>query len=166
MSGVSGVNWVSQMRQGGTAGMRDRLLGVVFVSLLAVPPVLGLVVERAALSSDVRVWLRVEASELRPRPGAPVTLHGMTVGRVRAVTPVGHGASVELGLDQPVPAAVTGRLLPRTLVGDVYVELLPTASPSPSTSLSPGGSANPSANASANPSGNPTRTRPPVRVRT
>ncbi len=60
-----------------------------------------------------------------------VKIRGLIVGEVRSISSVGHGARVELALQpaaaRSIPSNVSARLLPKTLFGERYVELVPPA---------------------------------------
>ena len=64
-----------------------------------------------------------------------VKIRGLIVGEVRSISTSGDGARIELAL-QPgrrahIPRNVSARLLPKTLFGERYVELVPPAAPGP-----------------------------------
>jgi phospholipid/cholesterol/gamma-HCH transport system substrate-binding protein len=107
----------------------NKLLGALFALLLISPPAVAVLAARGVFGGAREATLLLEEATRRPSPGADVTLHGLVIGRVEAVTAVGHGASVGLRLDQRPAVAVAARLLPRTLIGDVYVELVPVPGP-------------------------------------
>jgi phospholipid/cholesterol/gamma-HCH transport system substrate-binding protein len=104
--------------------LRTRLLGAVFALVLVTPLVAAVLAARGAFAGATATVLLDEAAR-HPRVGSDVTLAGMTVGRVLTVAARGHGAAVALRLDRALPTAVVARLLPRTLIGDVYLELVP-----------------------------------------
>ncbi|MFF4596208.1 MCE family protein [Amycolatopsis sp. NPDC001319] len=64
---------------------------------------------------------------------ADVKLRGVLVGEVREITTSGDGTSLTLALDPRqatlIPADVTARLLPKTLFGERYVDLVEPAHP-------------------------------------
>ncbi|HWH29917.1 MAG TPA: MCE family protein, partial [Mycobacteriales bacterium] len=74
------------------------------------------------------VTLEVERAGLQLLPGSDVKLRGIIVGSVRDITSDGDGASVTLDLHpddlELVPANVQARLVPKTLFGEKYVELV------------------------------------------
>ena len=66
-----------------------------------------------------------------------VKVRGLIVGEVRSITSTGNGARIELAL-QPdqvasIPVNVSARILPKTLFGERFVDLVIPASPSAKT---------------------------------
>jgi phospholipid/cholesterol/gamma-HCH transport system substrate-binding protein len=109
--------------------MSRRLLGVAFVLLLAAGLGLAVLQYRKAFDDVAWVTLRAARTGLQLNPGAEVKLRGVVVGEVRTVSSDGAGARLRLALDPAllpeIPAAVSARLLPKTLFGERYVALLP-----------------------------------------
>jgi len=109
-----------------------RLLGLAFIAVLAVLVTLSLLVYRKAFTPVVWVSLRADHAGMQLNPGADVKLRGVIVGEVREITADGAGATLRLALDPAmtgqIPANVAARLLPKTLFGEKYVELVPPAS--------------------------------------
>jgi phospholipid/cholesterol/gamma-HCH transport system substrate-binding protein len=105
-----------------------RLLGLAFVVALVAAMTLSVLAYRKAFTPVTWVTLRADRVGLQLTEGADVKLRGVIVGEVREVATDGDGASLRLALDpdQPVPATVVARLLPKTLFGEKYVELVPS----------------------------------------
>jgi phospholipid/cholesterol/gamma-HCH transport system substrate-binding protein len=116
-----------------TAVLRNRILGVAFVALLAGALTMSVLQYRKAFTPVDRVTLHADHTGLQLNPGADVKLHGVVVGEVRAVASDGKGARVKLALDPDltpqIPADVSARLLPKSLFGERYVALLPPDNP-------------------------------------
>jgi phospholipid/cholesterol/gamma-HCH transport system substrate-binding protein len=97
----------------------------VLVSLLA----LSVLVYRKAFTPVAWVTLHTTHAGMQLSPGADVKLRGVIIGDVRTITADGGNATLRLALDPAqiglVPADVTARLLPKTLFGERYVELVP-----------------------------------------
>ena len=74
------------------------------------------------------VTLEIERAGLQLLPGSDVKLRGIIVGTVRDITSDGDGASIMLdmrpGSLELVPANVQARLVPKTLFGEKYVDLV------------------------------------------
>jgi phospholipid/cholesterol/gamma-HCH transport system substrate-binding protein len=108
-----------------------RLLGLAFVAVLAVLVALSVLVYRKAFTPVTWVSLRADHAGMQLNPGADVKLRGVIVGDVRAITADGTGATLRLALDPAmvpqIPANVSARLLPKTLFGEKFVELVPPA---------------------------------------
>jgi phospholipid/cholesterol/gamma-HCH transport system substrate-binding protein len=111
--------------------MRNRVLGIVFVVLLAAGLTTSVLRYHKAFTPAVRVTLHAERAGLYLTDGADVKLRGVVVGDVRSVSTNGDGALIRLALDPAptrwIPADVTARLLPKTLFGERYVELVPSS---------------------------------------
>src|SRR5207245_2558422 len=80
----------------------------------------------------VKVTLQADRIGNQLSPQADVKLRGIVVGTVRSVKSTGDGATINLALDpgtiRLIPQNVLARLIPKTLFGEKYVELvLPTA---------------------------------------
>jgi phospholipid/cholesterol/gamma-HCH transport system substrate-binding protein len=122
--------------------LRNRILGVTFVVLLAGALTMSVLQYRKAFTPVDRVTLLADHTGLQLNPGADVKLHGVLVGEVRTVGSDGRGARVRLALDPDltpqIPADVSARLLPKTLFGERYVALVPPPNPA-SRSLRDGG---------------------------
>ena len=113
--------------------MRQRILGVIFVAVLAGALSLSVLQYQKAFTPVSWVTLETNRTGLQLSLGAEVKLHGVIVGEVRAVSSDGGGARLRLALDpaltSQIPADVTARLLPKTLFGERYVALLTGAGP-------------------------------------
>jgi phospholipid/cholesterol/gamma-HCH transport system substrate-binding protein len=108
--------------------LRLRLYGVVFLAILTL--LLGLAVAqyRKAFTPFVPVTLETGHVGLQLAPPADVKLRGVIVGEARRVRVSGDHAEIDLALDPAqvaqIPAGVSARLLPKTLFGEKYVELV------------------------------------------
>jgi phospholipid/cholesterol/gamma-HCH transport system substrate-binding protein len=106
-----------------------RLLGLGFVVALVAAAGLSVLTYQHAFTPAVRVTLRADHTGLQLNQGADVKLRGVVVGEVRDITASGDRAELRLALDPAVsrliPSTVEARLLPRTLFGEKYVELVP-----------------------------------------
>lgn len=110
-----------------------RLLGVGFVMLVTSLLVLSVLIYQKAFTPTMWVTLRTDHTGLQLNDGADVKVRGVVVGEVRRITANGQNATLRLALDPAmsgyVPANVTARLLPKTLFGEKYVELVPPTRP-------------------------------------
>jgi phospholipid/cholesterol/gamma-HCH transport system substrate-binding protein len=115
--------------------MRQRWLGAGFVLVLVSLLALSVLVYRKAFTPVAWVTLHTSHAGMQLSPGADVKLRGVIIGDVRTITADGGNATLRLALDPAqiglVPADVTARLLPKTLFGERYVELVPGATGSP-----------------------------------
>ena len=112
-------------RRSVSQGVLLRTYGVVFLIVLALLVGLTVAIYNKAFTDVVHVTLQTN------RVGNQ--LRGMIVGEVRSVLSDGRRASVDLAL-QPetvglIPANVSARLLPKTLFGEKFVDLVLPARP-------------------------------------
>ena len=113
---------------------RRRLLGTM--GLIVVLAVIGGVI----LAYDQVFTPGVSATVMSPRAGllmdsgADVTLHGVTVGRVTSITPVGDsqarlGISIDPGQVSDIPANVQAQVDAPSVFGPKFLNLVPPAQP-------------------------------------
>ncbi|AXT83988.1 hypothetical protein C6I20_01465 [Aeromicrobium sp. A1-2] len=80
------------------------------------------------VSKDVKVSVAIDELGDSLGPGAKVRFHGIIVGRVLRVGEHGDGYRVDLLVDAghatSIPSGATARILPNTIFGSEYVELL------------------------------------------
>ncbi|MFE9689491.1 MCE family protein [Micromonospora sp. NPDC005806] len=109
--------------------MRHRVLGIVFIAVLTAALTASVLQYRKAFTPVDRVTLQADRAGLQLLDGADVKVRGVVVGDVRSIRSDGQGAVIGLALDPAttdrIPADVTARLLPKTLFGERYVELVP-----------------------------------------
>lgn len=117
-------------RRGLARAVRHRLMGVAFI-------VLVLALLTASVGAYLKwftpvAWVTVTADHtgLQLDRHADVKVRGVLVGEVRSIGSDGHGARLGLAIDRGqlsrIPADVTARLLPKTLFGQKYVDLVPS----------------------------------------
>jgi phospholipid/cholesterol/gamma-HCH transport system substrate-binding protein len=107
-----------------------RLLGAAFVLLLAGLLTTSVLVYRQAFTPVSWVSLHTTHAGMQLSEGADVKYRGVIVGQVRSISADGSSAALRLALDPAlighIPADVSARLLPKTLFGERYVELVGT----------------------------------------
>jgi len=112
---------------------RNRVLGIAFVLLLTGALALAVLQYQKVFTPVDSVTLLTSRSGLQLSRGADVKLYGVVVGEVRDIHSDGAGARLRLALDPAlsgqIPADVSARLLPKTLFGEKYVELIAPAHP-------------------------------------
>ena len=109
--------------------------GVAFVLTLALLVGLSVATFQKVFTSVVKVTLMAERIGNQLQSDSDVKIRGLIVGEVRSITSTGKGARIELAL-QPdqvagIPVNVSARILPKTLFGERFVDLVIPASPSP-----------------------------------
>src|SRR4051794_11289738 len=109
------------------------LLVVVAVGLVALSV---LQFNRVFTPAD-HVTVHLDRAGLQLLNGSDVKMRGIIVGSVEDISSTGDGADLKLrmspGWTQRIPSNVTVRLLPKTLFGEKYVDLVPPPDPSART---------------------------------
>ncbi|MFI6037932.1 MCE family protein [Streptomyces sp. NPDC051315] len=108
--------------------LRLRLYGVAFIAVLALLLSLAVAVYQQAFTPVVRITLEADSLGNQLDRRADVKLRGLLVGEVRAVRADGGKATLDIALKPEhvrfIPADVHARLLPKTLFGEKYVDLV------------------------------------------
>jgi virulence factor Mce-like protein len=111
-----------------------RASGVAFLCVLALPIGLSVAVFTKTFTPAVMVQLRTAHVGNQLQKASDVKVRGLVVGEVRDIRTRGDGAVLTLALDPKqagaIPANVSARLLPKTLFGERYVDLVLPADPS------------------------------------
>ena len=117
-----------------TALVKRRLSGVLFLAVIAGLVALTVLLYNKAFTPVVEVSLKATTAGNQLTAPADVKLRGLIVGEVREVSTDGRGATLRLALDPEqvdlIPRNVMARLLPKTLFGEKYVDLVLPDSPS------------------------------------
>ncbi|MFC8096694.1 MCE family protein [Streptomyces sp. NPDC057301] len=117
--------------------LRLRLYGVVFIAVLALLLGLSVAVYRQAFTPVVRITLEADSLGNQLDPRADVKLRGVLVGEVREVRADGTKATLDIALKPEyvphIPSDVHARLLPKTLFGEKYVDLVAPESSAPTS---------------------------------
>ncbi|WNV90917.1 MCE family protein [Umezawaea sp. Da 62-37] len=108
--------------------IRQRLLGVAFLTVIVTFLALSVALYNNAFTRVVTVTLKTDHVGNQLMTSSDVKVRGLLVGEVRAIRSTGDGAELELAL-QPdkvdlIPEDVSARLLPKTLFGERYVNLV------------------------------------------
>jgi phospholipid/cholesterol/gamma-HCH transport system substrate-binding protein len=118
---------------GGSALVVQRLAGVAFMAVLLGLVVLSIAFYQKAFTPVVTVTLQADRAGNQLTPPADVKVNGVIVGEVRSVEPGEDGALLELALQpeqaERLPVNVQARLLPKTLFGEKFVELVRPEAP-------------------------------------
>jgi phospholipid/cholesterol/gamma-HCH transport system substrate-binding protein len=115
--------------------LRNRVLGIMFVGLLTLGVLFTYAIFNKTFADVVHVRLESDRIGLQLPEHADVKVRGVRVGEVWSVSTSGDGATIDLALDpdelSDIPDDVTAKIIPKTLFGEKYVELV--VPPSPST---------------------------------
>lgn len=112
---------------------RLRLVGVAFLALIGLLIWLSLALYNKQFTPVDMVTLHTDSVGNEMHPGAQVMVRGVQVGEVRSITADGSGAVLELaiqpGMVSELPANVTAEMVPTTLFGERYVDLMLPSTP-------------------------------------
>lgn len=115
------------------AGLRERAFGVAFLLVVALGVALSVAAFEKVFTDVVTVTLRTDRIGSQMQEAADVKIRGVIVGEVRTITSGPEGATLTLALDPAavplVPAKVSARLLPKTLFGERFVDLVAPQGP-------------------------------------
>ncbi|QTE01810.1 mce related protein [Streptomyces cyanogenus] len=107
------------------------MYGIAFLAVLTLLLSLAVAVYRQAFTPVVRITLEADTLGNQLDPRADVKLRGLLVGEVRAVHADGRKATLDIALTPRyvtyIPSDVHARLLPKTLFGEKYVDLVAPA---------------------------------------
>lgn len=115
--------------------VRRRAVGIVFLVVIAVLVWLSIALYNKQFTPVVSVALETDSAGNEMHPHAEVKLRGVVVGEVRQISSTGNGARLQLAIDpnmvNQLPDNVSAELLPTTLFGARYVNLVPPAKADP-----------------------------------
>jgi phospholipid/cholesterol/gamma-HCH transport system substrate-binding protein len=116
-----------------THRLRYSLYGVTFIVALVGLVVLTILQFNRAFTSTVALRVHAPRAGLLLTSGSAVKLRGVTVGRVDSLTPTAQGADLGLAMTPDemhlIPANVIAHIVPPTVFGGKYVELIDPAHP-------------------------------------
>jgi virulence factor Mce-like protein len=102
--------------------------GVGFIAVVALLIGLSIAAFQQRFTSVVMVNLLTDRIGSQLQKSSDVKIRGLIVGEVRSISTTGSGARLELALKPEmvglIPADVSARLLPKTLFGERYVDLV------------------------------------------
>jgi virulence factor Mce-like protein len=119
---------------GVAALVRLRLSGVAFLVVIGLLVALTIALYQKAFTPVVKVTLKTDRIGNQLSAPADVKLRGLIVGEVRSVASQGQGATIALALDPDkiklIPKNVEAQLVPKTLFGEKFVNLVTPQAPS------------------------------------
>ncbi|MEV6135130.1 MCE family protein [Nocardia sp. NPDC051990] len=117
-----------------TEKLRVRLLGIAFFVVCALFLATTVAIYNKAFVETVRVQLITDSVGNALTRNADVKVRGVNVGEVRSSRSEGGKVTLDLAIDpgkaQQIPVNATARLLPKTLFGERYVDLVIPDEPS------------------------------------
>lgn len=122
-------------RPAGLAALvRLRLAGVAFLVVIGLLVALTVALYQKAFTPVAEVTLLTDRIGNQLSAPADVKLRGLIVGEVRSVASQGQGATIALALDPSkiklIPKNVEAQLVPKTLFGEKFVNLVTPKAPS------------------------------------
>ena len=115
--------------RGWVSRLGDRAYGVAFLLVVAALVSLSIASFKKVFTDVVMVSLQTDRIGSQLQTSSDVKLRGLIVGEVRDIRTTGKGAVLSLALKPEmvpqIPADVSARLLPKTLFGERYVDLVP-----------------------------------------
>ncbi|MEC3951603.1 MCE family protein [Nocardia sp. CDC153] len=116
-----------------TEKLRKRTLGVLFFAVVALFLYTTIAIYNKTFTDSVRVNLITDTVGNALTRNADVKVRGVTVGELRSSKYDGKNVTLDLAIDpskaSEIPANVTARLLPKTLFGERYIDLVWPQSP-------------------------------------
>jgi virulence factor Mce-like protein len=105
--------------------------GVGFIVVVGLLIALSVAAFQQRFTPVVMVSLKTDRIGSQLQTASDVKIRGLIVGQVRSIETTGHGATLWLALKPEmvglIPANVSARLLPKTLFGERYVDLVTPA---------------------------------------
>lgn len=117
------------MRRRFTSRTTTALAGVLFAVLIVGLSALGVAKGFGVFSTSTGITATLPEAGPALGPGSEVEYRGVLVGSLASIHRTMHNAVLSLDLDPPqldkIPSNVTVRLVPRSVFGDLYVDLVP-----------------------------------------
>ncbi len=124
-----------------TKRVSNAAYGVAFLTVVALLIGLSIAQFEKKFTAIVPVTLKTDSIGSQLQVASDVKIRGLIVGEVRSISSNARGATLQLALDpamvSQIPADVSARLLPKTLFGERYVDLVPPAG-GPTTPIASG----------------------------
>ena len=109
--------------------LRYRLYGLVFVLVVILLAALMVAQYDKAFTPVLHVTVDSDRAGLQLVPHSDVKVRGLIVGEVRSIKATPNGAAISLAIDpgkaKLIPENSSARMLPKTVFGEKYVDLVP-----------------------------------------
>jgi phospholipid/cholesterol/gamma-HCH transport system substrate-binding protein len=110
------------------------LYGVAMIAVTTLLATFCILVFNQAFTTTVPVSMHIQRAGLQLLNGSDVKMRGLIVGSVKSISSNGDGAVIELALNpkyvKDIPQNVQADLIPKTVFGEKYVNLVTPAQPS------------------------------------
>ncbi len=111
------------------------LYGVAMLATIAVLAGISIATFKQVWKDTTPVTMRISRAGLQLLKGSDVKLRGIIVGDVESISSNGDGATIKLRLKpsmtKDIPENVRARMIPKTIFGEKYVDLVIPPNPSP-----------------------------------
>jgi phospholipid/cholesterol/gamma-HCH transport system substrate-binding protein len=111
------------------------LYGVAMLSVIALLTTLSIMAFKQEFTTSTPVTMRITRAGLQLLKGSDVKMRGLIVGDVKSIDSTGDGATIQLQLNpkmiKDIPENVQAQLIPKTVFGEKYINLVTPANPSP-----------------------------------
>ena len=119
----------------GSDGHPYKVYGAAMIAALVGFTALSIAIFQQKFTSFVPVTLQIQRAGLQLLPGSDVKVRGLLVGSVGSISSDGNGATIKLRITPSkaklIPDNVDARLLPKTIFGEKYVDLIIPSQASP-----------------------------------
>jgi phospholipid/cholesterol/gamma-HCH transport system substrate-binding protein len=111
------------------------LYGVAMLAVIGMLATLSIMAFKQEFTSVTPVTMKIQRAGLQLLKGSDVKMRGLIVGDVKNIDSTGDGATISLNLNpsmiKNIPSNVNAQLIPKTVFGEKYINLVMPANPSP-----------------------------------
>jgi phospholipid/cholesterol/gamma-HCH transport system substrate-binding protein len=111
------------------------LYGVAMLTVIGLLTTLSIMAFKQEFTTSTPVTMRINRAGLQLLKGSDVKMRGLIVGDVKSIDSTGNGATIQLQLNpkmiKDIPENVQAQLIPKTVFGEKYINLVTPADPSP-----------------------------------
>jgi phospholipid/cholesterol/gamma-HCH transport system substrate-binding protein len=111
------------------------LYGVAMLTVIGLLATLSIMAFKQEFTSTTPVSMKIQRAGLQLLKGSDVKMRGLIVGDVKSIDSTGDGATISLDLKpsmiKNIPSNVDAQLIPKTVFGEKYINLVVPTNPSP-----------------------------------
>ena len=111
------------------------LYGVAMLAVIGMFSTLSIMAFKQEFTSVTPVTMKIQRAGLQLLKGSDVKMRGLIVGDVKNIDSTGDGATISLDLNpsmlKNIPSNVNAQLIPKTVFGEKYINLIIPTNPSP-----------------------------------